>query len=115
MFMILIAVVLGIIWLWAALLYGKAVFKFLRWFIRELIATPVTIRRDARRKRERRAAKQNAQWRRREATECARPSPAETAASAHAASDGCKAGVTGRSASVTIMPSVPPERNEWRR
>lgn len=115
MFIILIAVILGIIWLWAALLYGQAVFKFLRWFIRELIATPATIRRDARRKHERCAAKQNAQWRQREAAECTSPSPAEIAASAHAASDAYKAGVTGRSTFVAITPSVPPERNEWRR
>lgn len=51
MFIILIVVVLGIIWLWAALLYGKVAFKFLRWFIGELIATPAAVRRDIRRLR----------------------------------------------------------------
>lgn len=58
MFIILIAVVLGIIWLWAALLYGKVVFKFLRWFIRELIATPAAIRADIQRIRSRRARRE---------------------------------------------------------
>lgn len=51
MFIILIAVVLGIIWLWAALLYGKVAFKVLRWFVRELIATPAAVARDIRRLR----------------------------------------------------------------
>lgn len=70
MFIILIAVVIGVVWLWLAIAYGRIVVKFLWWFFRELAATPTAVSRDIRRlrglppKQSRKARRVAEMWRR---------------------------------------------------
>jgi hypothetical protein len=118
-FIILIAVVLGTIWLWATLLYGKVAFKVLRWFVRELIATPAAVSKDIRRWRERAAARRE---NRPGAVSVAGANPpATTVREANAerewmakASATVDAALAREPKAVTMMDGVPPERSEWR-
>ena len=71
--MIIIIVVLAVVWLWFARLYVRLAFKFLWWFLRELIATPAAIREDIRRIRARRARREGLEPAASVATERAAP------------------------------------------